>query len=135
MKLITRKTDYAVSSLCYIASKKYPVSVTELCGELDMPYAFLRGILQQLQLGGILVSLKGKNGGFQLTRRPEDISLYDIMSIFGDGLENNECVFKKLPCKKQKVCPLRKNLDRIKRTIKKEFETVNLKSLMVISKE
>ena len=32
----------------------------------DMPYAFLRAFSSS-QLGGILVSLKGKNGGFQLT--------------------------------------------------------------------
>jgi DNA-binding IscR family transcriptional regulator len=44
-----------------------------------MPGPFLRKMLQILNKEGLLISYKGKDGGFALTLPPEKISLIDLM--------------------------------------------------------
>jgi len=130
MKLITRHTDYAVSALCCIAKKAGPATVSELCTELEMPYAFLRGILQKLQKNGILGSSKGRTGGFELAKRPDKISLFRIMDIFQDTLRANGCVLKKHPCPRRKDCVLRKSISRVQNIMREKFEAITIQSLL-----
>jgi len=130
MKLITRHTDYAVSALCAIALKKNPATASVLSAELKMPYAFLRGILQKLQKNNILTSHRGKSGGFLLSRPADQITLACIIDIFQDSLKANGCVFKKLPCPRQRVCSLRRKLNRVETVLKRELESVTIASLL-----
>jgi len=72
--LIARNTDYVIRSLRYIARHSNDmVSVSELVEDLKMPGPFLKKILQKLGKEGILRLCKGKNGGFALKARPENI--------------------------------------------------------------
>lgn len=131
MKLITRDTDYAVRAIAFIAeSKKEMVSTDELVRRLKIPRPFLRKILQVLNKDGILVSYKGKGGGFRLGQSVKKIFLLDIMKAFQGDVKLNECVFKKRVCPNIKTCPLRKKITRIEGTVLKELKTITIASLI-----
>ena len=131
MKLITRDTDYALRSLCFIAkSKENIVTVTELTGKLRVPYPFLRKILQVLNRKGVLRSVKGQGGGFMLAKDPALIFLTDIMQIFQGELKLNECSLKKLICPERKTCPLRKKISGIERYVLGELNSISIASLI-----
>lgn len=131
MKLLTRDTDYALRALCFIAGAEEEMfSVKRLNGELRLPQPFLRKILQLLSKQRILKSIRGKNGGFILTKDPQKIFLTDIMRIFQGKLKLNECSLNKLICPNQRTCPLRRKLTKIERYVLKQLSSVTIASLL-----
>jgi len=136
MKLITRDTDYSIRALTYIArNKDRIVSVTELVKELDIPKPFLRKILQLLSTSGVLKSYKGKNGGFELARKPEKIYLLDLMGIFQGKFKLSECLFKKKICPNQISCKLREQLDSLEELVENKVKEITLASLLNLDKK
>ncbi len=130
MKLITRDTDYAIRALNYIVCNEgRTVSITELVRELQTPKPFLRKILQLLSINGILKSFKGKNGGFELARSPEDIFVLDLMQIFQGQFKISECMFKKNSCPNQEYCLLKTEIDSIEKMVLEKISVITLRSL------
>ena len=131
MKLITRDTDYALRSLCYIArDNKRTVAVSELVRELKIPRPFLRKILQVLNKKKILKSRKGIGGGFLLALSARKIFLVDLIEIFQGEFSLNECLFKKLSCPNIKTCCLRKKINRIEGYVMNELKSISIASLL-----
>jgi len=131
VKLITRDTDYALRAICFIVKQKNKiVAVGELVKELKIPRPFLRKILQVLNKKGILVSYKGKGGGFSLAKPAEKIYLSDLMRIFQGRFQLNECLFKKVLCPNIRKCPLRKKMDKIEGYVIRELKPITIASLL-----
>ncbi|MFA5255741.1 MAG: Rrf2 family transcriptional regulator [Candidatus Omnitrophota bacterium] len=131
MKLISRNTDYAVRAICYIAKKRPAVvSVAELVKKIKIPRPFLRKILQTLNSEGMLISYKGKGGGFRLARKPEAVYLTDIMEAFQGPFKLNECFFKRKICPDRNKCCLKKKIDSIERMVYRELRSITLGSVL-----
>jgi Rrf2 family protein len=132
MKLITREIDYAVRALKYIAEKgKEKVPVAELVEDLGITRPMLRKIMQELAKAGMVVSYKGNNGGFTLSKRPGDIYLLELVEIFQGKFSLNECVLNKGICPNRKSCILKGKIEDIEENVKRQLESINLKSLMI----
>jgi Rrf2 family protein len=63
------------------------VTAKRLAAFYDLPTAYLNKQLQALARAGILTSVSGPKGGFQLARDPRNISLLDIV-IAIDGADD-----------------------------------------------
>ncbi|HOW87494.1 MAG TPA: Rrf2 family transcriptional regulator [Candidatus Omnitrophota bacterium] len=130
MKLITRNTDYAMRALCHIAKqRKESVSAAEMVAALKIPRPFLRKILQTLSSEGLLRSTKGQGGGFALSRSPQKILLTDLIRIFQNTIQLNECVFKKKLCPNRNNCALKKEIDAIEQDVLKRLRGISIASL------
>ena len=56
----------------------------------SVPANYLVQILSELRNGGLIISRRGKQGGYALARPPTEISLYDVVKLIeGDLLELN----------------------------------------------
>lgn len=131
MKLITRDTDYAVRALIYIAEfTEEKVPVNEIVEELNIPYPFLRKILQKLNNAGILRSFKGKGGGFCLALPPERVYLGDLVEVFNGPFRFNECIFKKRICPDRPQCPLKKEIDELEDYVVSKLRSITIASLI-----
>ncbi len=131
MKLITRNTDYAIRAICFMAeNEKEIISVSELVKKLKIPRSFLRKILQALNKKGVLVSFKGKSGGFKLRRKPQDIFITDLIEVFQGSLELNKCIFKKKLCSSVDRCILREKIGEIEQHVVSELRLINIESLV-----
>ena len=118
MKLITRNTDYAIRALVFMAMGKEDVYTTEaVAGALKMPRPFLRKILQTLNRARFLGSSRGRSGGFRLARRPEKISVMELIELFQGPFTLNKCFFKKKICPNMNVCALKKMVDKMQRVV------------------
>ncbi|MFH0984057.1 MAG: Rrf2 family transcriptional regulator [Candidatus Omnitrophota bacterium] len=132
MKLITRNTDYAMRALCYIAQQGSPsVSAAEMVERLRIPRPFLRKILQVLSGEGILRSTKGQGGGFSLAYAKEKVLLTDLIRIFQNTIQLNECVFKKKVCPNRSTCMLKKEIDSIEKDVLERLHKISIASLVV----
>lgn len=67
-----------------------PVSTARFAAWFELPPAYLNKRLQALVRAGVLSSTAGARGGFQLTRRPEHITLMDVVS----AIEGRDDVFR-----------------------------------------
>lgn len=130
MKLLTRNTDYAIRSVCYIAKSKKLVSAQELVGTLRIPRPFLRKILQVLNKKGIVRSYKGLGGGFKLAMPANRILLTDVIEAFQGPFVLNECTFKKALCPNRKICRLKKKIDKIGERVASELKSITIDELL-----
>ena len=131
MKLLSRNADYAVRALCYIANEKNKtISVTELVEKLKIPRPFLRKILQTLNRKGILESHKGVGGGFRLAKRPNGISLAEVIEVFQGPIKAESCFFKKDVCPNKPSCPLKSKIGAIEDRVYRELKSINIESIV-----
>jgi Rrf2 family protein len=80
MKL-TSAAQYAISALAYMAARKHdrPIPSHDMAHAQGIPAFFVLKVLKQLVSTGVLVSLKGPNGGYRLTRPADRITLLEIV--------------------------------------------------------
>jgi Rrf2 family protein len=85
MKL-SRTVSYAVHATLQLAqsNSNSPVPCSQLAAEGRMPERFLLQILRHLVTHGILHSTRGVDGGYSLDRKPEEISLLEVIEAI-DG--------------------------------------------------
>ena len=85
MKL-TRASQYAVHALAHMASlgESRPMPSHLVAQAQGIPERFLLKVLLPLVSAGVLRSLKGPNGGYQLARPAREITLLDIVEAI-DG--------------------------------------------------
>src|SRR5579883_219209 len=83
---LTRASQYAVHALAYMASLEgnRPMPSHLVAQAQGIPERFLLKVLLPLVSVGVLRSLKGPNGGYQLARSPREISLLEIVEAI-DG--------------------------------------------------
>jgi Rrf2 family transcriptional regulator, cysteine metabolism repressor len=81
---VSAKAEYACIAMIELASnyvEPQPVRVKAIADAHGIPQRFLVQILLQLKGAGLVASVRGASGGYQLTRPPEAISLADIINV------------------------------------------------------
>ena len=61
-----------------------PVSAAEVAREEGIPPYYLAKVLQDLAKGGILESVRGRGGGFRLSRPAEEIAVVEVLRVVED---------------------------------------------------
>ena len=77
--LLTKKSEYALLSLISIAKSNEPKNVDELSRELNISKSFLAKIMQNLAKQNLVISHRGVNGGFALSKSWETITILEIV--------------------------------------------------------
>jgi len=127
MKFIKRETDYAFQALVFLAKNEMSYTVENISKELGLPKTHLRKIFQILSNNGILVSTKGRNGGFTLNVEAKEISMARIIKIFQGDIDLTNCVVEKKACKKTADCFVREKLKNISKILEQELSKITLK--------
>jgi Rrf2 family protein len=89
---ISAKTEYACIAMLELAShygSGEPVRIRRIAERHDVPPRFLVQILLQLKGAGLVNSIRGAAGGYQLVVPPENVSLGQVMEII-DGSSKGE---------------------------------------------
>lgn len=91
---ISRKTDYGLRALFTLVEDygKDPISIREIARKNDIPKKFLEQIMLELKEQGWVSSVPGQKGGYRLSRRPEDISMGEVVRHFDGILAPLSCV-------------------------------------------
>lgn len=105
--LLSRSSEYAIQALLYIAkSGGKSILAREIANKQGLALPFLGKILQSLVKGGLLVSQKGRGGGFSLAIPPDKIKLIQVVNTI-DGIEAFEgCVLGLPGCGGLNPCPV-----------------------------
>ena len=88
MKLTTRG-HYSVKALLDLSlqSGRGPTSVNAIAKRQDLPAPYLEKLLSDLRRAGLVKSVRGAQGGYQLAHEPSQISLGQILEAVGETIE------------------------------------------------
>lgn len=93
--MISNKCYYALRALIELSREygKGPVSICLIAKKQEIPPRFLEAILRQLKQAGYADSVRGKEGGYLLIKKPEQLILGDVLRLFeGPFIQNNQGV-------------------------------------------
>jgi Rrf2 family protein len=100
--VLSNKAKYGLKALLVLAAEdgKGPVLGSELADREGLPKKFLEAILVELKRHRLVVSKKGKGGGYMLSRPPTEITFGDIIRALDGPLAAVPCVSKTayMPC-------------------------------------
>jgi Rrf2 family protein len=105
---LTLTGEYAIRAMIYIAGKPIDTSFTiaEIASSNRIPDKFLRKILPQLAVAGLLQSRRGKGGGIKLKVEADQITpLHIIQAIEGD-MALNKCMIDNDFCTDSRWCSM-----------------------------
>jgi len=106
---ITRQADYALRAILYLAKLEpnQKAATSQIAEEQKIPPSFLAKIISQLSIAGLIHTSRGAHGGVSLARKPEAISLLDIVESIDGPISLNECTLDPDECVFGKSCPIR----------------------------
>ena len=92
MKLNTRGR-YAVMALADLAKfdKQNPVSLRDISLRQNISLVYLEQIFSKLKKNNIVKSIRGTNGGYILTKDPEQTKLSNIFSAVDEKVKTVQC--------------------------------------------
>jgi Rrf2 family iron-sulfur cluster assembly transcriptional regulator len=120
----------AVSAISYLAQRHGPdapwVSSAEVGRERKIPVTLAAKLLSQMATAGLTTGTTGPGGGYRLARRPEEIRLADIVSLFERGMDEFPCPIGPGYCGTGAPCPLHHDFLRLEESGRRFLESTNL---------
>lgn len=130
---ISAKSEYGIIALIDVANHfgSEPVQVREIAGRYNIPERFLEQIMTSLKKAGLVKSVRGAHGGYQLEKRPWEISLGDVLRVLEGEMAPMYCVSdgSKNQCSKERLCTLRDVWEEIKGCMQKTLSSITLKDM------
>jgi Rrf2 family protein len=129
---ITMACDYAVRTILYLAMKESAGSVTlnEISVEQDIPKSFLNKVIQKLISGGLVISRKGRSGGYSLACDPKDITLRNVLEASEGQINLSRCLISDGICKRDVYCSVHVVWAEIQRSFIKTLDSYNIEYLV-----
>lgn len=93
MRQLSKRTQYCLRALYALARKhgEGPVLVMQLAEDEAIPKRFLEQILLSLKSSGLVLSKKGKGGGYYLAEPPDQVSLAYVIRLIEGPLAPLPC--------------------------------------------
>jgi Rrf2 family protein len=103
--VLSQKSQYAVRAVLELAKRHGggPVKTARIADVQCIPVRFLENILSQLRQAGLVESVRGKEGGYLLSRAPREVSVGEVVRIVQGPVADIGCAE---PADGQ-ACPLR----------------------------
>ncbi len=106
MMRISTKGRYALRIMLDLAQNaaEGPVALREISERQNITPKYMESIMSLLLRDNLVVSLRGKAGGYQLSRPVSEYCLYEILSTAEGGLAPVHCL-----AMEENECPIRQN--------------------------
>jgi Rrf2 family protein len=91
---------------------------------------YLDHIIQALKTSNLIVNVKGKKSGYVLTRKPSEITIFDIHRAFEPGICLVECLSGNYVCDRSQGCLTKGFWGKLNNMIVQYFKSVTLEDLM-----
>jgi Rrf2 family protein len=113
--MISQKAKYALRALLALAAAPGggPMQIGEIAAQEAIPRSFLEQIMLELKRQGLVVSRRGKTGGYLLLRRPETITFGEVLRLIDGPLAPLPCLSKMAyrrcaDCASEQSCRIRR---------------------------
>lgn len=127
--MFSKACEYGIRAMLHIARRSKEgarVGIREIAKAIDSPEPFMAKILQDLSRKGLVLSIKGPNGGFYMHINHMKTTLADIVSaIDGDQLFTG-CGLGLKVCNERKPCPIHYQFKTIRENLKDMLQSTAL---------
>ena len=135
--MISTRGRYALRIMLDLAKAeegKY-VSLKSVAERQEMSMKYLESIISLLNKGGIVVSLRGTQGGYRLARPAEEITVYEVIRLTEGPLAPVSCLEAGGPegvsctCAQEDSCQTLPLWRELERRVRDYLETVTIRDL------
>lgn len=131
--MISQKAKYALRALVSLA--RVPRGETMMIGEISkaqaIPKKFLEQILLELKRAGFVASRRGRSGGYELLRAPEEIMFGEVLRLIDGPIAPLPCLSKIAyrkceDCRDEGSCEIRHVFERVTLATRAVLDTTTL---------
>lgn len=99
---LSKKTDYGMELMIALAKnyRQGPLSLRQVAKEKKLPFKYLEQVVIPLRESGLIEAKEGKGGGYFLKKKPEKVSVAEIVEILEGPVEVGAC----FDCPKATIC-------------------------------
>jgi len=135
MLSITRKADYAIVAMADLAEHHAEVVTTpDLSRRRRIPKPVLQKILTELTNQGLLASVQGPQGGYQLSRLPKAITLAEVIAAIDGPPRFARCTATngeaKQKCAMRPACPMIESMSRVQSLLEQCLTGVSIADMV-----
>ena len=125
---ISTKGIYALEAMIELASRNTAcVSIRDIADARNCSVKYLEQIFKQLKKAQLLISIRGKDGGYQIAKDPEEITAKDIILAVEEKLDPVVCLSH--TCTRSGICRTKPVWMGMQEQIYKVLESKTLKYL------
>jgi len=133
MKLST-KGKYGVRAIFEIARHygKGPMTIKEIADRQGISFFYLEQILHRLGKAGVIESVRGPSGGYLLSRRPEKLTIGDVVRALEGPIALSHCLEpgESSDCHKTENCVARMVWAKVGAKIEEALDSINFDDLL-----
>ena len=131
MLRISKLTDYGTVVLAHLAGDPEDVcSAAEVAAATGIAVPTVSKLLKSLARAGLVTSTRGANGGYQLARKPAEISAAHVIDALEGPVSITECSASDSHCDYEDVCNVGGAWQRINVAIRRALDEVTLVDLL-----
>lgn len=136
---ISTKGRYGLRAMVDIGahSQEGCVCIKNIAQRQGISENYLEQLIAQLKKAGLVQSIRGANGGYVLTRKPEEISVGDVLRALEGDLQLTECVSNPEGCGNISCndCVTKNVWEKISESINEAADSITLGELVDQKKE
>jgi Rrf2 family protein len=119
MLRLSKKADYGLIAMKHLALRgdQGSSSAREIAALYDIPIELMAKVLQRLVRRGLLASHQGTRGGYELARRPTQISVADVIQAIEGPVTVTACSTEENQCEQFAKCNVRDPLWKVRERI------------------
>ena len=131
MKLSTR-SRYGTRMMLDLAQHydEGPVAIGEISKRQDISVKYLEQIIIPLRKANFIRSVRGPKGGHMLARRPEDITIGELVKVLEGGIDLSECIEHPEECNRSVNCPTRGIWEEATKAMKDKLNSITLSTMV-----
>jgi FeS assembly SUF system regulator len=130
MLRISRLTDYGTMILVHLAGRAGRVcSASDVAAATHVALPTVQKILKLLARSGLIVSVRGAEGGYQLGRPAHSITAADILDVLEGPVAITECSQADSQCELEPLCQVGGAWQKINRSIRLALDDITLADL------
>jgi Rrf2 family protein len=108
-----------------------PMSLKEVAAKQQLSETYLEQLIAHLKKAGLVTSIRGAQGGYELIRKPEEITVGEIIRVLEGPLAPSECILDSEPeCVRADYCVTRLIWEKIMDSINNVIDSITLKDMV-----
>ena len=131
--ILSTKGRYGLKIMYELAlnSGEGPMPLKEVAQRQQLSETYLEQLIAHLKKAGLVRSIRGAQGGYELIRKPEEISVGEIIRTLEGPLAPSECVMDNEPeCTKAENCVTRLIWEKIMEGINNVVDSITLNDMV-----
>ena len=125
--ILSTKGRYGLKAIFELALNygSGPVSLKKIAEKYDISESYLEQLFAKLRKSGYIDTVRGPQGGYFLSRKPDEITVGMILRTLEGDITTSECVSKEV-CSRESICATRVILEKIENSINNVIDNITL---------